>query len=91
MRRPTTSKQNTLVTQNTNQSFNGIPRKPKVPHIHLPGSITTHQQDSDEVRNHQIEENKESILMELPSISMGVANLSLRHDMFINEVKGTKG
>ncbi len=29
--------------------------------------------------------------MELPSISMGVANLSLRHDMFINEVKGAKG
>jgi len=91
MRRPTTSKQNTLVTQNTNQSFNGIPRNPKIPHIHLPVSITAHQQDSDEVRNHQIEEHKESILMELPSISMGVANLSLRHDMFINEVKGTKG
>jgi len=86
MRRPTTSKQNTLVTQNTNQSFNGIPKNPKVPHIHLPASITTHQNDSGEVRNHQIEEHIESIIMELPSISMGVANISLRHDMFFNNV-----
>jgi len=86
MRRPTTSKLNTLVTQNTNQSFNGIPRNPKVPHIHLPANLTTHQKDLDEVRNHQIEEHIETINMELPSVSMGVANLSLRHDMFINKV-----